>query len=111
VVPVPTSGEATAAVAARVATARARARDRGVRANAELTSAQLAQVAPPTPEARRRIDRAVQAGRLTGRGAEAVLRVALTIADLQGDNEPQVRGVHITAALALRAALPPATIH
>lgn len=105
-IPVPVEGETTAAVAPRVAAARGRARDRGVRTNAELTRVQLAELAPPTPEARRRLDKALRAGRLTGRGAEAVLRVALTIADLEGDRVP-VRGAHITAALALRSALLP----
>lgn len=101
-IPVPVGGESTGSVAARVAMARGRARDRGVRANADLTGEQLAELVPRSPEAHRRLDDAVRLGRLTGRGADAVLRVALTIADLRGDPLP-LQAAHITAALALRA--------
>ena len=52
--------------------------------------------------ATRLVERALRAGRLTGRGLGGVRRVARTIADLSGHAGPL--GVeHVSTALALRA--------
>lgn len=96
------TGEPSRMVAARVAEARARADARGVEANGELRSWQLDDVAPLDAAARRVVEGVMYAGRLTGRGLCGVRRVALTVADLAGDDPPL--GVdHVSAALALRA--------
>jgi magnesium chelatase family protein len=95
-------GEPTAVVAARVAAARARAAARGVRANAELPSWRVDGETPLTAAAMHLVERALSSGRLTGRGLAAVRRVALTVADLLGDDPPLSRD-HVSAALALRA--------
>jgi magnesium chelatase family protein len=97
----PARGEPTEVVAARVATARERAAARGVRANAELPSPRIEQEAPLTPAAVRLVERALTTGRLTGRGLGSVRRVALTIADLRGD-DPPLNTDHVSAAFVLR---------
>ncbi|HMG41808.1 MAG TPA: YifB family Mg chelatase-like AAA ATPase [Acidimicrobiales bacterium] len=95
-------GEPTSEVAARVAAARARAEARGVHANAGLQPWQVEAEAPLDTPARRLVERALRSGRLTGRGLAGVRRVALTIADLMGD-EPPLATRHVSVALALRA--------
>jgi magnesium chelatase family protein len=75
-------GEPTAAVAARVAAARARAGRRGPWLNAAAPVELVREVAEPAA-----IDvlvRAVRRGRLSARGFDRALRVALTCADLDG---------------------------
>ena len=93
--------EATSTVAARVASARLRASSRGVRANAFLPTTSLDEEAPLSPEARRLLERRLQAGSITARGLDRLRRVALTIADLAGD-EPPLGAEHLAAALELR---------
>ncbi|MDA8311966.1 MAG: YifB family Mg chelatase-like AAA ATPase [Actinomycetota bacterium] len=78
----PGAGERTAAVAARVAGVRRLARSRGVRCNAAIPASRLAAVAPLSPDGSALLERAVRAGRLSGRGVDRVRRVARTIADL-----------------------------
>lgn len=95
-------GEPTVDVAARVRVARDRAQARGVRVNAELQSWQLDEEAPLTSSARTLVERALRAGRLTGRGLGGVRRVALTIADLFG-HTPPLTPHHVSLALTLRA--------
>ena len=97
-------GESTAEVAARVHAARALARERGVRANAELPSDRLDEVAPLTPAARALLEHRLRVGTLSARGLHRVRRVARTVADLAGaplvlDDE------HVALALGLRADL------
>lgn len=95
-------GEASAEVAARVRRVRRLARERGVRANAQLTGTRLEREAALDGEARDRLAEELQAGRLTGRGLERVRRVARTIADL-AEHEGPLGAVHVGAALQLRA--------
>jgi magnesium chelatase family protein len=96
------AGEPTRAVAARVARARSAAAERDVVANAALPPWRLDDVAALDRAATRLIERALRAGRLTGRGLGGVRRVARTIADLAGHVGPL--GVeHVSTALALRA--------
>jgi magnesium chelatase family protein len=94
--------EPTAAVATRVAAARAIAERRGVRGNAELTSAGLETLAPLSSGARSALDRALRRGRLSGRGLQRVRRVALTLADLDGHDGPLLEA-HVGEAMQLRA--------
>jgi magnesium chelatase family protein len=93
--------EPSAVVAARVRSARERALDRGVAANGSLSSAALARVAPLRPDAVRRLEVALDRGRLSARGLRRVWSVALTIADLAG-SEPPLDADTLELALALR---------
>jgi magnesium chelatase family protein len=97
-------GEPSRAVALRVGEARERAWARGALANVELRQWQLDDEAPFDAAARRLIEGALYAGRLTGRGLSGVRRVALTIADLAGD-DPPLTVDQVRTALALRSEL------
>lgn len=76
-------GEPSAVVAARVAGARARALARQGSPNAVLDAATLGDVVPREAAADRLLQQAADRLGLTGRGLHRVLRVALTIGDLQ----------------------------
>jgi magnesium chelatase family protein len=95
-------GESTAEVAGRVALARERARQRGVRCNAELSASALDDLAPMAPDALRLVDGALRSGTLSGRGLHRVRRVARTLADLAGRDDP-VTAEDVGLALQLRA--------
>jgi magnesium chelatase family protein len=95
-------GECTAEVAARVARARAIARQRGVRANAEIPTSLLDELAPLAEGAVRMLDVALRTGSLSARGLHRSRRVARTIADLAGREGP-VGEEDIGLALQLRA--------
>jgi len=94
-------GEPSAAVAPRVAAARARAAGRGVRANRELRGRDLRRVAPLEPPAERLLRDHLERGVLTMRGAERSRAVALTLADLRGQDPPLTAGL-VEEALLLR---------
>jgi magnesium chelatase family protein len=96
------TAEPSAAVAGRVAQARRRARQRGPSANAQLPAWQLDDLAPVSAGGRRLLERRLREGRLSARGLDRVRRVALTVADLAGE-EPPLREEHILVALALRS--------
>ena len=104
----PPAAEGSAAVARRVATARARqaARyagvpaERGVRTNAEADGVLLDEVATPEAGGRALLLRAAERLRLSARGYHRVLRVARTLADLEGS--PDVERRHVAEALSYR---------
>jgi magnesium chelatase family protein len=104
----PTPAEGSAAVARRVTAARARqaARyavipaERGIRTNAEVDGALLDEVATPEAAGRALLIRAAERLRLSARGYHRVLRVARTLADLEG--APGVGRRHIAEALSYR---------
>jgi magnesium chelatase family protein len=101
----PASGDSSATVAARVAAARARQTRRfagspAQRVNADLDGAQLEQLAAPDPEGRDLLVRVAERFGLSARGYHRVLRVARTIADLDG-SEP-VRLPHVAEAVSYR---------
>lgn len=103
----PGSGESSATVAARVAAARALQAERyrgleGVRLNADAEGALLEAVASPDAEGRALLARAAERLGLGARGFHRVLRVARTIADLEGSEA--VRRPHVAEALAYRIA-------
>jgi magnesium chelatase family protein len=103
----PPPAEGSAAIAARVAAARARQRARyhgrtptPVRTNAEADGALLDEVAAPDAAGRRLLSDAAERMRLSARGYHRVLRVARTLADLDG--EENVGRVHLAEALSYR---------
>ena len=100
----PPPREDSAAVAARVAAARdiqrARYRDTPVRTNAEADGELLDAVAAPDTAGRDLLSKAAEAMHLTARGYHRVLRVARTLADLDGSDT--VRRVHVAEALSYR---------
>lgn len=102
--------EGTATIAARVADAvdRQRHRLRGEpwARNGEVPGPVLRQRFRPDPDAMRVVEDAVSRGRLTARGADRVLRVAWTVADLGAVARPGVDEVSEAFLLRTSAALP-----
>ncbi|MBH1974194.1 MAG: ATP-binding protein, partial [Rhodobacteraceae bacterium] len=104
----PPSGDTSAAVAARVSTARNRQLARfkthaNVTVNADMEGSLLEQVASPDAEGRALLARVAERFGLSARGYHRVLRVARTIADLDGSE--QVRLPHIAEAVSYRIAV------
>jgi magnesium chelatase family protein len=103
----PASGDASATVAERVAGARAvqAARFAGhahMRLNADAEGAVLDEIATPDAEGRALVTRVASRFGLTARGYHRVLRVARTIADLDGSDH--VRLPHVAEAVSFRIA-------
>jgi magnesium chelatase family protein len=77
--------ESSAVVGARVALARERGRARnGGRLNADLRGAEVLRAAEPDARARARLGDLAEIGHLSARNVHRILRVARTIADLDG---------------------------
>lgn len=101
----PPSGDGSATVAARVRDARRRQEARfatapGLRVNADLEGTALEQAATPDAEGRDLLLRFAERFGLSARGYHRVLRVARTIADLDGSDE--VRRPHVAEAASFR---------
>lgn len=101
----PASGEASRDVAARVARARHAQAQRfaghgAVRVNADAEGALLEDVASPDAEGRALLTRAADRLGLSARGYHRLLRVARTIADLDGS--ATVRAPHMAEAISFR---------
>jgi magnesium chelatase family protein len=88
----PSSSPDTAAIRERVLAARNHQQTRGV-GNAEISDRRLDQLVAATPDARALLGRAVDTMHLSARGARRVLRVARTIADLEGQARVEPRAV------------------
>jgi magnesium chelatase family protein len=104
----PPPAEGSAEVGARVAKARAiqnaRYKGHGVRTNAEADGELLDQVATPEPDGLKLLTQAVEKFKLSARGYHRVLRVARTLADLEGS--APVKRVHVAEALSYRRIAP-----
>jgi magnesium chelatase family protein len=105
----PGSGDSSADVAARVAAARAtqaaRFKDHaGMRVNADAEGDMLEQIATPDAEARALLTKVAERFHLSARGYHRVIRVARTIADLDGAQS--VRKPHIAEAVSFRLVNP-----
>ena len=101
----PPSSEGSVEVAARVAAARTLQLTRyaghdGMSANADAAGELLETVVSPDAEARDLLIRAAERFRLSARGYHRVMRVARTIADLEGAAE--VRRPHMAEAISFR---------
>ncbi|MBA3641348.1 MAG: YifB family Mg chelatase-like AAA ATPase [Acidobacteria bacterium] len=93
-------GEASVAIRDRVIAARERQRERGGTLNARLYGKRLRAATALDGDARRVLDTALTKLSLTARGHDRVLRVARTIADLDGG--ATIGGVHLAEALQFR---------
>ncbi|HQY98773.1 MAG TPA: YifB family Mg chelatase-like AAA ATPase [Propionicimonas sp.] len=95
-------GESSAVIAERVAGARARQASRlevsGWRTNGEVPGPVLRKRLP-LPEGAELLDTAVARGRLSARGVDKVLRLAWTVADLEGAARPTREHLHIALAM------------
>jgi len=102
----PSGGDDSAIVAERVALARGTQADRyagtDARVNADAEGSALEEIAAPDPEGRDMLVRAAERFGLSARGYHRVLRVARTIADLDGADA--VRKPHVAEALSYRLA-------
>ncbi|MCD6074492.1 MAG: family ATPase [Rhodospirillales bacterium] len=109
----PPPSESSAHVATRVGLARdlqlkrfaGRMNDgRRVRTNADADGALLEEIAAPDADGRKLLTDAAERMKLTARGYHRVLRVARTLADLDGS--PGVRRIHIAEAVSYRRTVP-----
>ena len=100
----PADGETSATIAARVAAARAvqldRYADHDIRHNADLSGALLDAVAQPDTDGRALLNKAADRFGLSARGYHRVMRVARTIADLDGSE--RVLRSHVGEAISYR---------
>ncbi len=95
--------EPSAVVAQRVAAARERcaARFAGTpwRVNAEVPGPALRRSYPPKSAAMRSLDRAMELGQVSARGADKIVRVAWSLADLAGADQPGPDQVNLAIGL------------
>jgi len=94
------ASESSATIRARVDAARSRQLSRDATLNARLQGRALRARTPLEGDARRMFDLALTRLALTARGHDRVLRVARTIADLEGSE--RIRGDHLAEALQFR---------
>ncbi|MES2665038.1 MAG: YifB family Mg chelatase-like AAA ATPase [Pseudomonadota bacterium] len=104
----PATGDTSATVAARVSAARAVQTTRfagtpGVRVNADMEGKLLEEVASPDAESRALLARVADRFGLTARGYHRILRVARTIADLDGSTA--LRQPHVAEAVSYRLSM------
>ena len=97
------SGEPSAVAAQRVAAARERsaARLAGTpwRLNAEIPGPQLRRAFPPAAGSLRPLERAMELGRVSARGADQIVGVAWSLADLAAKDQPGPEEIHLAIEL------------
>ena len=93
-------GESSAALAARVTAARTRQLTRQGRCNARLSDAQIERCCTLQPAARALLDRTMRHLRFSGRTRQRILKLARTIADVEGHD--WIADIHISEAVMLR---------
>jgi magnesium chelatase family protein len=95
--------EPSAVVAERVAAARDRAARRLAgtpwRLNAEIPGAELRRAFPPEQGALKSLDRAMELGQVSARGADKIVRVAWSVADLAAKPCPGAGEIDVAIAL------------
>jgi magnesium chelatase family protein len=95
--------EPSAVVAQRVAAARQRcaARFGGTpwRVNAEVPGTVLRRSFPPKPKALASLDRVMELGQVSARGADKIVRVAWSLADLAGEDQPGPDQINLAIGL------------
>jgi magnesium chelatase family protein len=95
--------EPSAVVARRVAAARDRAARRLAgtpwRLNAQIPGSELRRSFPPQQGALKSLDRAMELGQASARGADKIVRVAWSVADLAGKQRPGAEEVDFAIAL------------
>jgi magnesium chelatase family protein len=100
--------ETSAVVAGRVAAARDRAARRLAgtpwRLNGEIPGAELRRAFPPEQGALKSLDRAMELGQVSARGADKIVRVAWSVADLAGKPRPGAGEIDVAIALWLGVA-------
>ena len=94
-------GESSNEIRKRVEKAREKAYLRGVSCNAELSSRRLHELINLEADAESLLKSAFETLGLTGRSYDKILRLALTISDLAGDDS--VRATHIAEAIQYRS--------
>jgi magnesium chelatase family protein len=98
------AGEPSAPIRARVARAREHQRERfrgtPLRVNAEMSARQVRRFCAAAPEAERLLGQAMSRLGLSARGHDRVLKVARTIADLEGADS--IRPEHVAEAIQYR---------
>ena len=100
--------EPSAVVAERVAAARERcaARLAGTpwRLNAEIPGAQLRRAFPPAAGSLKSLERAMELGQVSARGTDKIVRVAWSLADLAGKDQPGTDEINLAMGLWLGVA-------
>jgi magnesium chelatase family protein len=100
--------EPSAVVAQRVAAARERsaARLAGTpwRLNAEIPGAQLRRAFPPAAGSLKSLERSMELGQVSARGTDKIVRVAWSLADLAGKDQPGADEVNLAIGLWLGVA-------
>ena len=99
------SGEPSASVRERVKAARKRQQERyagsGIHSNAELTSSLINTYCQPEPEAKKLLHQAVDRLGFSARAYDRVLKLARTIADLEGAET--ITAAHVSEGIAYRS--------
>ncbi|MGH3279256.1 MAG: YifB family Mg chelatase-like AAA ATPase [Trebonia sp.] len=95
--------EPSAVVAERVIAARERCATRFAgtpwRVNAEIPGTVLRRSFPPKPAALQSLDRVMELGQVSARGADKIVRVAWSLADLAGEDQPGPDQVNLAVGL------------
>jgi magnesium chelatase family protein len=99
-----TPAESSASIRERVIKAREiqaeRFRGTGIHTNTMMSSSMLARFCPLSAEARRLLDMAMERLQLSARAYDRIIKVARTIADLEGEKDVSPR--HISEAISYR---------